>query len=154
LKTSNPYSGSTKILRSRIGDRAIAMNEPREHLDLIGRSLKVTNLEVSHSAIASFSESVEEKVDSSAPPTFGIFFSLRQIESLLQSTSLNWNRVVHGEQEFQIYKPITPGLRIACESTIEKVRETANNVLVTIHSELTSDGVLHSSCRSVSVFRR
>ncbi|MTA24986.1 MAG: hypothetical protein F2528_03405, partial [Actinobacteria bacterium] len=88
-----------------------------------------------------------------APPTFSISITLDQSQSLLQSSGLDWTRVVHGEQRFEVKRPIIAGDVLTCSSTIESARNVAGNEIVTVRSDLHADSNLVVSTWSTLVVR-
>ena len=101
--------------------------------DLVGRTFPgATSTKISQEAIADFAQALGETETTVAPPTFAITISLEQSQSILQSSGLDWNRVVLGDQRFAIHKPLVAGMVIQCDSTIESARIVAGNEIVTV----------------------
>ena len=122
--------------------------------DLVGRTVAgTTATKISQEAISAFARSLGEKNTESAPPTFGITISLEQSQSLLQSSGLDWSRVVHGDQRFDIKRPIVAGDELRCDVTIESARIVAGNEIVTVRGDLMTDSELVVSTWSTLVFR-
>ena len=88
-----------------------------------------------------------------APPTFSISITLEQSQKLLQDSGLDWTRVVHGEQKFEIKRPIIAGDKLTCSSTIETYRVVAGNEIVTVRSDLNTESELVVSTWSTLVVR-
>src|SRR3954454_20011092 len=59
-----------------------------------------------------------------APPTFAIVLTLEAPNFVLEDpqVSLDYSRVVHGEQRFTHHRPIRAGDRLVATTTIEAVR--------------------------------
>jgi hydroxyacyl-ACP dehydratase HTD2-like protein with hotdog domain len=72
---------------------------------------------------------------------------------LLQDSGLDWTRVVHGDQKFEIKRPIVAGDVLHCSSTIESARNVAGNEIVTVRSDLNSATELVVSTWSTLVVR-
>lgn len=122
--------------------------------DLVGRTLiGATSTTITAEAIANFARSLREVETDIAPATFAITISLAQSQSLLVESGLDWNRVVHGDQKFLINKPLAVGVQITCNTTIESARVVAGNEIVTVRSDLISDGEVLQSSWSTLVFR-
>ena len=122
--------------------------------DLIGRTFPGTDsTPVTQDRISAFASAVGEKNTEVAPPTFSISITLDQSQKLLQESGLDWSRVVHGDQRFQIHRPIVAGDSLICSSTIESARVMAGNEIVTVRSDLHSGSELVASTWSTLVVR-
>jgi acyl dehydratase len=122
--------------------------------DLIGRTFHGADVvTVSQSSINQFAAVVGEKNTEIAPPTFSISITLDQSQKLLQDSGLDWTRVVHGDQRFEIFRPIVAGDQLTCSSTIESARVMAGNEIVTVRSDLHSGTELVVSTWSTLVVR-
>ena len=122
--------------------------------DLVGRTfVGATSTTISSDSIAAFARALGEPETHLAPPTFAITISLEQSQSVLVESGLDWSRVVHGDQRFLINKQLTAGMEILCNSTIESARVVAGNEIVTVRSDLMSDGEVAVSSWSTLVFR-
>ena len=122
--------------------------------DVVGRTYKGANVfSVTQESITSFALAIGEPNISVAPPTYSISISLAESQTLLQESGLDWTRVVHGDQKFEIYRPIVAGDNIICSSTIESARVLAGNEIVTVRSDLYSDDELLVSSWSTLVVR-
>jgi acyl dehydratase len=60
-----------------------------------------------------------------APPTFPITFRDERADSaaLLSDLGVDISRVLHGEQEFEMFRPIRPGETFVCRSRITDIYE-------------------------------
>ena len=122
--------------------------------DLVGRTVAGTTATlITQESITAFAHSLGEENVSFAPPTFAITISLEQSQALLQSSGLDWNRVVHGDQRFEIHRPIVAGDQLRCDCTIESARVVAGNEIVTVRCDLISGEELVVSSWSTLVFR-
>jgi len=122
--------------------------------DLVGRTfLGATRTTISAQSIAEFARVLGEAQTHLAPPTFAISISLAQSRSVLMESGLDWNRVVHGDQKFLINKQLSAGMQIICNSTIESARSVAGNEIVTVRSDLMTEGEVAVSSWSTLVFR-
>jgi hypothetical protein len=122
--------------------------------ELIGRTFKgESSVIVSQESINKFAAAVGEKSTLVAPPTFSISITLDQSQKLLQDSGLDWTRVVHGEQKFEIFRPIVAGDEFICSSTIETHRVVAGNEIVSVRSDLHSGDELVVSTWSTLVVR-
>lgn len=62
-----------------------------------------------------------------APPTFAITFRDEKADtaSMLKDLGTDISRILHGEQEFEHYKPIRPGDTLLCRARISDIYEKA-----------------------------
>lgn len=124
--------------------------------DSVGRTFHGAKpISVSAAEIAAFAAVIGETDLSVAPPTFSIRITLEQSQALLSdpSVGLDWSRVVHGDQKFEILRPIVAGDVFDCSSTIENYKAVAGNEIVTVRSDLHSEGQLVVSSWSTLVVR-
>ena len=124
--------------------------------DSVGRTFPgAKSFSVTASEIAAFAAVIGEEDLTVAPPTFSIRISLEQSQELLSdpSVGLDWSRVVHGDQKFEIFRPIVADDIFTCSSTIENYKAVAGNEIVTVRSDLHSDGELVVSTWSTLVVR-
>jgi hypothetical protein len=124
--------------------------------DSVGRTFEGANsVTVTQSEIDAFGAVIGEPDTSIAPPTFSIRISLEQSQSILSDPSigLDWTRVVHGDQKFEIFSPIRAGDTFTCASTIESYRVAAGNEIVTVRSDLKSGSTIAVSSWSTLVVR-
>ena len=127
-------------------------------LELVGRSYPPSAVyEVGRAKIAEFAtaigadDPVHRDVEAAraaghpdviAPPTFAIVVSLEAAFVVLgdPDVSLDYSRVVHGEQKFAHHRPIRAGDRLVATTTIESVRSVAGNDLLTTRVDLATEG--------------
>lgn len=124
--------------------------------DSIGRTFAGSDLAtVTQSQIDAFCAVIGESDTSIAPPTFSIRISLEQSQKILSDPSigLDWTRVVHGDQRFEIKSPIKAGDSFTCSSTIESAKAIAGNEIVTVRSDLSKDDEITVSTWSTLVVR-
>ena len=122
--------------------------------DLVGRTFtSADSVTVTKEAIQKFAEVIGETNFDFAPPTFAISITLEKSQSLLQESGLDWTRVVHGDQRFEIKRPIVAGDVFQCSSTIESARNMAGNEIVSVRSDLISDSEVIVSTWSTLVVR-
>jgi acyl dehydratase len=91
-----------------------------------------------------------------APPTFAIVLTLEAANVVLTDpqVSLDYSRVVHGEQKFAHHRPIRAGDRLVATTTIEAVRTVAGNDMLTTRVDVaTEDGEAVCSATSMLVAR-
>ena len=77
--------------------------------DSVGRTYNgAKSTTISQSEITNFAAVFGESDFSVATPTFSIRTSLDQLQEILTAPELgiNWERVVHGDQKFEIHRPI------------------------------------------------
>jgi hydroxyacyl-ACP dehydratase HTD2-like protein with hotdog domain len=124
--------------------------------DSIGRTFAGSDLAtVTQSQIDAFCAVIGESDTSVAPPTFSIRITLDQSQKILSDPAigLDWTRVVHGDQRFEIKSPIKAGDSFSCTSTIESAKAIAGNEIVTVRSDLSKDGAIAVSTWSTLVVR-
>jgi len=122
--------------------------------DIVGRTFTgATSFAVTQESINQFCEAIGEPNFSVAPPTYSIKISLTESEAVLKESGLDWTRVVHGDQRFEILRPIIAGDSLLCSSTIESARSVAGNEIVTVRSDLHSGADLVASSWSTLVVR-
>ena len=103
--------------------------------DSVGRTFAgVDVITVTQEEINSFAAAIGEKNTSVAPPTFSIRISLREFESILTKPEigLDWTRLVHGDQKFELFRPIVAGDSFTTSATIENYKIAAGNEIVTV----------------------
>jgi chloramphenicol 3-O-phosphotransferase len=122
--------------------------------DLVGRTFPgTTSTTITQVSIDAFARALGEASTDVAPPTYAITISLEQSQAVLVDSGLDWSRVVHGDQRFAINKPLTAGMQITCNSTIESARVLAGNEIITVRSDLVESGAVAVSSWSTLVFR-
>ena len=124
--------------------------------DSVGRTFAgAGSIAVTQSEIDAFASVIGESDTSVAPPTFSIRITLDQSQAILSDpqVGLDWSRVVHGDQKFEIFTPIKAGDVFTCSSTIETYRVAAGNEIVTVRSDLKVGDVVALSSWSTLVVR-
>ena len=124
--------------------------------DSVGRTFEGAELvTVSQSQINSFCAVLSESNTTVAPPTFSIRITLEQSQEILSNPEigLDWSRVVHGDQRFEIKRPIIAGDSFTCSSTIESYKVSSGNEIVSVRSDLHSNNELVVSTWSTLVVR-
>ena len=124
--------------------------------DSVGRTFEgAESLTVSQSEIDAFCAVLSENNTTVAPPTFAIRITLEQSQEIFSNPEigLDWTRVVHGDQRFEINRPIIAGDTFTCSSTIESYKNTAGNEFVTVRSDLHSGSQIVVSTWSTLVVR-
>ncbi len=123
--------------------------------DSVGRTFhSAKSFPVTASEIAAFAAVIGEDDLTVAPPTFSIRISLEQSQDVLSDpqVGIDWSRVVHGDQKFEIVRPIVAGDVLTCSSTIENYKVLAGNEIATVRSDLHSkDGLVVSSWSTLVV---
>ena len=95
-------------------------------------------------------------LDVIAPPTFAIVLSLGAGNVVLDDpdVSIDYSRVVHGEQRFAHHRPIRAGDRLVATASIDAVKTVAGNDMLTTRVDLaTEDGEPVCTTRSMLVAR-
>ena len=124
--------------------------------DSVGRTFTGADLvTVTQSEIDNFAAVIGENDTSVAPPTFSIRISLSQYENILTQPEIgvDWTRLVHGDQKFEIFRPIVAGDVLRCSATIETLRVAAGNEIISVRSELHNESELVVSSWSTLVVR-
>ena len=124
--------------------------------DSVGRTFDgAESVTVTQSEIDAFCAVIAEADTSIAPPTFSIRISLSQYESILTQPEIgvDWTRLVHGDQKFEIFRPIIAGDVFKCSATIETLRVAAGNEIITVRSDLHNGSELVVSSWSTLVIR-
>jgi hypothetical protein len=124
--------------------------------DSVGRTFQGAEVvTVSQSEIDAFCAVISESNTTVAPPTFSIRITLEQSHQILSNPKigLDWSRVVHGDQRFQIKRAIVAGDSFKCSSTIESYKLSSGNEIVTVRSDLHSSNELVVSTWSTLVVR-
>ena len=124
--------------------------------DSVGRTFTgAESVTVWQSQIDDFCALLEENDTTVAPPTFSIRITLDQSQEILANPEigLDWTRVVHGDQKFDIKRPIVAGDSFKCSSTIESYKVAAGNEIVSVRSDLHSGSELVVSTWSTLVVR-
>ena len=91
-----------------------------------------------------------------APPTFALVLSLGAGNVVLDDpdVSIDYSRVVHGEQRFAHHRPIRAGDRLVATASIDAVKTVAGNDMLTTRVDLaTEDGEPVCTTRSMLVAR-
>ena len=124
--------------------------------DSVGRTFEgADSVTVTQSEIDAFCAVISETDTTFAPPTFSIRITLDQSQAILSNPEigLDWSRVVHGDQRFDIKRPIVAGDTFKCSSTIESYKVAAGNEIVTVRSDLHAGSELVMSTWSTLVVR-
>ena len=124
--------------------------------DSVGRTFEGADLvTIKQSEIDAFAAVIGETDTSVAPPTFSIRLSLSQFESILTlpDIGVDWTRLVHGDQKFEIFRPVVAGDVFKCSATIETLRVAAGNEIILVRSDLYNGSELVVSSWSTLVVR-
>ena len=124
--------------------------------DSVGRTFAGAKpVSVTQSEIDAFAAAIGEENRQVAPPTFSIKITLGESQAILSNpeVGLDWSRVVHGDQKFEIHRPIVAGDLFDTSATIESYKVLAGNEIVTVRSDLKSGGELVLSSWSTLVVR-
>ena len=76
-----------------------------------------------------------------APPTFAVIVAQRSDARLVEDpeAGIDFTRVVHGEQRFVHYRPITAGDRLVATLHVDSVREAGGHAMVSTRSEIATE---------------
>jgi len=107
--------------------------------DSVGRTFAGTDvITISQSEVDAFCAVVGETNTTIAPPTFTIRITLTQFEAILTQPEigLDWTRLVHGDQKFEIFSPVKVSDALTCAATNGSYRIAAGNEIVSVRSDL------------------
>ncbi len=124
--------------------------------DSVGRTFDSADLvTVTQSEIDAFASVIGETDTRVAPPTFSIRMTLSQFESILTKPEIgvDWARLVHGDQKFEIYRPVIAGDIFKCSATIDTLRVAAGNEIISVRSDLHNGSELVVSSWATLVVR-
>ena len=124
--------------------------------DSVGRTFDSADLvTVTQSEIDAFASVIGETDTRVAPATFSIRITLSQFESILTKPEIgvDWQRLVHGDQKFEIYRPVIAGDIFKCSATIETLRSVAGNEIISVRSDLHNGSELEVSSWATLVVR-
>ncbi|MDA2993358.1 MAG: MaoC family dehydratase N-terminal domain-containing protein [Actinomycetota bacterium] len=124
--------------------------------DSVGRTFAgADSIQISQSEIDAFAAVIGETDTSIASPTFTIRISLDQFQNILTKPEigLDWSRLVHGDQKFEIFSQVKAGDNLRCSATIESYRVAAGNEIVSVRSDLHNGDQLVVSSWSTLVVR-
>lgn len=91
-----------------------------------------------------------------APPTFGFVMTMQALTRAMfdPELGLDYSRVVHGEQTFDVRRPIVAGDEVLVDASIAAINSTGRNEFLTVAADIHSvDGELLVATRSVVVSR-
>jgi acyl dehydratase len=77
-----------------------------------------------------------------APPTFLTVLGFRFPAAgpvLDPDFGLDYSRVVHGEQRYELHRPVYAGDRLRSRLTVEDIRDAGRNELVVLRTDVTSE---------------
>jgi len=75
-----------------------------------------------------------------APPTFLTTLTFRRPSGPIgePDLGLDYSRVVHGEQRFELHRPVCAGDEVVATSTVTEVRDVGRNEMMQLTSEITT----------------
>jgi acyl dehydratase len=95
-----------------------------------------------------------------APPTFGITFRDESAEAgaMLRDLGVDISRVLHGEQEFELHRPIRPGQTYLCRAKVVDIYEKTGRsglMAFVVRQTTVTDGAneIVATMRAVTVIR-
>ena len=110
--------------------------------ELVGKRIpSSTTFQIEQSEISRFCAAVGMSDETIAPPTFAFTLIIKAFEAVLKDAGINWDRMVHGDQRFEIKEPLRAGDLLSVSSTIESVRVVAGNELVSVRADIERDGI-------------
>ena len=124
--------------------------------DSVGRTFAGSEaVTITQSEIDNFAAVIGETDTTVAPPTFAIRISLEQSQNFLTSpeVGVDWTRIVHGDQKFEIKHPLKAGDVVTTSSVIEGYKQMAGNEFITARSDLFANGAISVTTWSTLVVR-
>lgn len=91
-----------------------------------------------------------------APPTFAVLVSMRAHDVIVDDPELglDYDRLVHGSQEFTHYRPVGVGDRLVAVVHVDDIRSRGGNDFLTVRAELgTPEGEPVCTAHSMFVVR-
>ena len=90
-----------------------------------------------------------------APPTFLITLGFSTAESLITDPELglDYSMVVHGEQRFELHRPVYAGDLLDTETRLDAMRDAGRNELLSIVTEVSAGGERVATTTNVLVSR-
>lgn len=91
-----------------------------------------------------------------APPTFLTVLNFRFAASgpvADPELGLDYSRVVHGEQEFVLHRPVRAGDVLTSVTTVEDIRDAGRNELILTRTDVTAGGEAVATVRGTIVSR-
>jgi acyl dehydratase len=75
-----------------------------------------------------------------APPTFLTTLTFRRPSGPIgePDLGLDYSRVVHGEQRFELHRPVCAGDEVVATSTVTEIRDVGRNEMMQLTSEITT----------------
>jgi acyl dehydratase len=75
-----------------------------------------------------------------APPTFLTTLGFRRPSGPMADPDLglDYSRVVHGEQRFELHRPVYAGDAVVSTSTVTEIRDVGRNEMMRVTSEITT----------------
>jgi acyl dehydratase len=75
-----------------------------------------------------------------APPTFLTTLTFRRPSGPVgdPDLGLDYSRVVHGEQRFELHRPVYAGDAVVSSSTVTEIRDVGRNEMMTVVSEIST----------------
>ena len=133
-----PASARFEVGREHIRSFAVAINDPNP---------------VYRDAVAARAAGHPDVI---APPTFLTTLAFRFADEgpvVDPSLGLDYSVVVHGEQSFELHRPVVAGDVLQAVTRVEGIRDAGRNELMTTVTEVTSDGAPVATLRSTLVSR-
>ena len=137
----------------------------------VGRSWPAVTYEVGREKVREFADAVGAGAavhrdaeaaraaghpDVVAPPTFAVVFTWPATRTVVDDPALglDFSRVLHRDQSFQLHRPIHAGDVLATVVSVDDVRELAGNDVVTFRCEVTdADGAAVATTTATLVGR-
>jgi hypothetical protein len=126
------------------------------NLALEGKTYPELSFIVDPDRVAMFRAAVGEGREDVVPPTFVTAAEFEQFPQIIgdPELGLDFTRVVHGEQEYEWFRPLVLGERLTSRSRLAQIRHKAGNGFLTIETELIgTDGEAVVTARSTMIER-
>jgi len=133
-----PPSSSYEVGREKIREFALAIGDPNPVYS-----------DVEAAKAAGYPDII-------APPTFLTVLNFKYSPRVIgdPELGLDYSRVVHGEQTYELLEPITPGMRLVGRATLARVFSKGKNEFMVVQADIeTDDGRKVATATSTIVSR-
>ena len=91
-----------------------------------------------------------------APPTFLTTLTFRRPSGPIgdPELGLDYSRVVHGEQRFELHRPVHAGDEVVATSTVAEIRDVGRNEMMKVVSEIRTTGGEHVATATNTMISR
>ncbi|MGZ8612541.1 MAG: FAS1-like dehydratase domain-containing protein [Actinomycetota bacterium] len=122
---------------------------------LVGKTYPAQSFALDAARVAAFAEVVGQPGER-VPPTFVTGAEQATVAEVIgdEELSLDYSRVVHGEESYEWGRALAVGEILTAEATIENIRSKGGLELLTVRTELRDEaGRVVVVCRSILIVR-